>query len=86
MMLLLSLEDCATPEDPTESGPPAAPDGKKAQPRREGGVRGGDKIPAGTVLGAVGNTSLTEAGWGAHLHFSVSKDGELVNPAVFLGE
>ena len=46
----------------------------------------GDEIPAGTVLGAVGNTSLTEAGWGAHLHFSVSKDGEPVDPAEFLGE
>ena len=46
----------------------------------------GDELPAGAVLGAVGNTSLTEAGWGAHLHFSVSKDGELVDPAVFLGE
>ena len=49
-------------------------------------VLAGDEIPAGTVLGAVGNTSLTEAGWGAHLHFSVSRDGELVDPAVFLGE
>lgn len=46
----------------------------------------GDEIPAGAVLGAVGNTSLAEAGWGAHLHFSVSKDGEPVDPAVFLGE
>lgn len=46
----------------------------------------GDEIPAGAVLGAVGNTSLTEAGWGAHLHFSVSRDGELVDPAAFLGE
>lgn len=49
-------------------------------------VLAGDEIPAGAVLGAVGNTSLTEAGWGAHLHFSVSKDGEPVDPAVFLGE
>lgn len=46
----------------------------------------GDEIPAGAVLGSVGNTSLTEAGWGAHLHFSVSKDGEPVDPEVFLGE
>lgn len=46
----------------------------------------GDEIPAGAVLGAVGNTSLTEAGLGAHLHFSVSKDGEVIDPVVFLGE
>lgn len=52
----------------------------------EASVLKGDEIPAGAVLGAVGNTSLTEAGWGAHLHFSVSKDGELVDPVVFLGE
>lgn len=49
-------------------------------------VLAGDSIPAGAVIGAVGNTSLTEAGWGAHLHFSVSRDGELIDPAVFLGE
>lgn len=52
----------------------------------ETGVLKGDEIAAGAVLGAVGNTSLTEAGWGAHLHFSVSKDGEPVDPAEFLGE
>lgn len=49
-------------------------------------VLAGDKIPAGAVLGAVGNTSLTEVGLGAHLHFSVSKDGEMMDPAVFLGQ
>lgn len=47
-------------------------------------VRAGDEIPAGAVLGAVGNTSLIEAGLGAHLHFSVTKNGELVDPAEFL--
>jgi len=52
----------------------------------ETSVLKGDEIPAGAVLGAVGNSSLTEAGLGAHLHFSVSKDGEIIDPAVFLGE
>lgn len=47
-------------------------------------VRAGDEIPAGAVLGAVGNTALIEAGLGAHLHFSVAKDGEPVDPAGFL--
>ena len=49
-------------------------------------VRAGDEIPAGAVLGAVGNTALIEAGLGAHLHFSVSRDGELMDPAAFLSE
>lgn len=46
----------------------------------------GDEISAGAVLGAVGNTSLTEAGLGAHLHFSVTKDGEPIDPTEFLGQ
>ena len=52
----------------------------------ETSVLTGDEIPAGAVLGAVGNTSLAEAGLGAHLHFSVEKDGELIDPAEFLAE
>lgn len=47
-------------------------------------VLAGDELPAGAILGAVGNTSLTEAGLGAHLHFSVTKDGESIDPADFL--
>lgn len=49
-------------------------------------VLAGDAIPAGAVIGTVGNTSLTEAGWGAHLHFSVTRNGELIDPVTFLGE
>ena len=52
----------------------------------ETSVLTGDEIPAGAVLGAVGNTSLAEAGLGAHLHFSVEKDGELIDPAEFLSK
>ena len=48
-------------------------------------VLAGDEVKAGTVIGAVGNTSLSEAGLGAHLHFAVSKDGVPVNPEDFLG-
>ena len=44
----------------------------------------GDKVSAGDVIGTVGNTSLTEAALGAHLHFSVSKNGELIDPAAYL--
>lgn len=47
-------------------------------------VEVGDKVEAGTVIGTVGNTSLSEAGLGAHLHFSVTKNGELIDPAAYL--
>ena len=46
----------------------------------------GDEVSAGTVLGTVGNTSLSEAGIGVHLHFSVTKDGEAMDPEEYLGE
>ncbi|MDE7242866.1 MAG: peptidoglycan DD-metalloendopeptidase family protein [Oscillospiraceae bacterium] len=46
----------------------------------------GDTVEAGTILGTVGNTSLSEAGLGAHLHFSVKKDGTAIDPAEFLEE
>ena len=49
-------------------------------------VMAGDAVSAGDIIGAVGNTSLTEAGLGAHLHFSVAKDGELVDPQAYLAE
>jgi len=51
----------------------------------ETAVLAGDAVSAGTVIGTVGNTSLSEAGLGAHLHFSVSKDGKAVDPMEFLG-
>ena len=51
----------------------------------ETAVLAGDTVSAGAVIGTVGNTSLSEAGLGAHLHFSVTKDGEAVDPAEFLG-
>ena len=47
-------------------------------------VLAGDQVSAGDVIGTVGNTSLSEAGLGAHLHFSVMKDGLSVDPNAFL--
>lgn len=44
----------------------------------------GDSVAAGTVIGAVGNTSLHEAGLGAHLHFSVTRNGEMIDPEAYL--
>ena len=49
-------------------------------------VLAGDELEAGAPIGTVGNTSITEAGLGAHLHFSVTKDGAFIDPAQFLGE
>ena len=47
-------------------------------------VLAGEEVAAGTPIGAVGNTSLTEAGLGAHLHFSVTRNGEAIDPAGYL--
>ena len=47
-------------------------------------VEAGQSVEAGTVIGAVGNTSLTEAALGAHLHFSVSRNGESIDPEAYL--
>ena len=51
----------------------------------ETAVLAGDTVSAGAVIGTVGNTSLSEAGLGAHLHFSVTKDGNAIDPVEFLG-
>ena len=44
----------------------------------------GDTVSAGDVIGTVGNTSLSEAALGAHLHFSVTRNGELIDPTAYL--
>ncbi len=44
----------------------------------------GDTVSAGQVIGVVGNTAKAELAHGPHLHFSVTKDGEPVDPAAFL--
>ena len=47
-------------------------------------VKAGDKVTAGQVIGAVGSTALLENAVGDHLHFSVTCNGELVDPETFL--
>ena len=47
-------------------------------------VREGDHVSAGQIIGAVGSTSLIEGASGPHLHFSVSKDGDLLDPEEYL--
>lgn len=47
-------------------------------------VEAGDSVTAGQVIGAVGTTAAAEAARGPHLHFSVEKDGDVVDPAEYL--
>lgn len=47
-------------------------------------VKAGDSVSAGQILGAVGSTSIVENSEGPHLHFSVLKNGQPVNPETFL--
>ncbi len=47
-------------------------------------VKVGDTVKLGQTIGTVGNTALLETAVGDHLHFSVSCNGELMDPAEFL--
>ena len=47
-------------------------------------VSRGDKVSAGQIIGAVGTTAAAESAEGPHLHFSVTKDGDVVDPEEFL--
>ena len=47
-------------------------------------VSAGDKVSAGQVIGAVGTTAIAESALGPHLHFSVTCDGDAVDPDKFL--
>ena len=44
-------------------------------------VQEGDKVNAGTVLGTVGKTALSECALEGHLHFAFFVDGKAVDPA-----
>ena len=47
-------------------------------------VKVGDTVTLGQTIGTVANTALLETAIGDHLHFSVSCNGELIDPATFL--
>ena len=47
-------------------------------------VEPGDLVTAGQIIGAVGTTAAAEAAQSPHLHFSVTRDGEAVDPGAFL--
>ena len=47
-------------------------------------VKAGDAVKAGQEIGQVGSTALLENAVGDHLHFSVTCNGEFMNPKDFL--
>jgi len=47
-------------------------------------VEAGESVTAGQIIGAVGTTAAAESAQGPHLHFSVSKNGDAVDPNVYL--
>ena len=47
-------------------------------------VKAGDKVRLGQTIGTVGSTALMESALGDHVCFSVTCDGEPVDPAEFL--
>ena len=47
-------------------------------------VRAGQVVAAGDMIGRVGNTATAEISVGPHLHFSVSKDGAVIDPADYV--
>ena len=49
----------------------------------ETAVQAGDTVLPGDVIGTVGETALIEAAQPAHIHFSVTCNGETVDPATF---
>ena len=46
----------------------------------------GDSVSAGQTIGTVGDTAAAEAAQRPHLHFSVTKDGDVVDPDDFLNQ
>lgn len=53
--------------------------------QQEPPVEAGKAVTAGDIIGCVGSTAAAEADLGPHLHFSVSKDGKVVDPAEYVG-
>ncbi len=47
-------------------------------------VSEGQKVSAGDIIGYVGTTATAEGTMGPHLHFSVFKDGEIIDPSEYV--
>jgi len=57
---------------------------KYASLEKEVAVAPGDTVTVGQTIGTVGATAMLETAIGPHVHFSVTCDGEDVDPAAFL--
>ena len=53
--------------------------------QKDGPVTVGQQVVAGEVIGRVGTTSAAESQMGPHLHFSVSRDGAVIDPRDYVG-
>lgn len=47
-------------------------------------VNEGDVVKTGDIIGAVGTTATAESAMAPHLHFSVSLDGDAIDPSAYL--
>ena len=47
-------------------------------------VNEGQTVAAGDIIGYVGTTAAAEMTMGPHLHFSVSRDGEIIDPELYI--
>ncbi len=47
-------------------------------------VKVGEKVSTGTIIGTVGKTAIAESGLAPHLHFSIYRADEAVNPLDYL--
>lgn len=47
-------------------------------------VKVGQKVNKGTIIGTMGVTATAEYSLGAHVHFSVTENGEIINPETYL--
>ena len=52
--------------------------------QQEPPVEQGKTVEAGDIIGLVGSTAAAEGDVGPHLHFSVSKDGKVVDPQEYV--
>jgi murein DD-endopeptidase MepM/ murein hydrolase activator NlpD len=49
-------------------------------------VKKGQKVEAGDVIGAVGQTAISESALVPHLHFAITKNGQYVDPLATMGK
>lgn len=47
-------------------------------------VKEGDNVEQGQSIGTIGNSAVFESGDGSHLHFEILKDGEYINPDIYI--